>query len=116
MAEEYSSDRSPLGGGSLGWVKHTGEPFLANLEKIFFYRPKGTVEVAETPAGFHVVKVDDRVAPSKAVRLATIVNAISPSNETVNKLYNDAQNLASGKNSSGWFAGGYSEFDAIRPV
>ena len=56
------------------------EPF----SKYVFSRRKGSLGIAETPFGFHIIEIQDKY---DAVKLATVAKKIIPSEETSNDVF-----------------------------
>jgi len=55
----------------------------------------GSVVIAETPFGFHVIQVVEKKPDVKKVRVATVVRELIPSTETYQQTYAKASKLAS---------------------
>lgn len=93
MAKKYSDDPSVAeNGGSAGWTGYTG--MSPEIENFLFFSPKGSVQVIESPMGYHVFRVDDTKGTSMAYKVATITNFISPSRESAAVAQNKAQSVA----------------------
>ncbi|WP_196885980.1 peptidylprolyl isomerase [Aureivirga sp. CE67] len=102
LAMKYSDGPSANKGGDLGWNKD-GVMVPAFNDFTFDEKNKvGTIDLVETPFGFHVIKIDDRKA-EKAIKLATIALTIEPSEETENKIFEDAELFASKVSENGNF-------------
>lgn len=71
LAKQESADSTAAKGGDLGWL--TQEQLPSPLDKAVFSLRKGEISDAiETPAGFHIVKVDDvREAKTQSLKDAT---------------------------------------------
>ena len=95
LAKEYSDDPSAAqNDGSMGWTAYS-EGISPEMEQFLFFHPKGSLQVIETPMGYHVFRIDDLKGSSTAYKVATITNFISPSRETAAVALGKAQELAS---------------------
>lgn len=98
VADAINSDGTKGKGGDIGWVTKD-QAFSPNFDKDFaeflFNNKKGTVRVVETKFGFHVIKIDDQTKYKDAVQLLTLARQISPSVETENEFYQQAESFAS---------------------
>ncbi|MBR4403138.1 MAG: peptidylprolyl isomerase [Flavobacteriales bacterium] len=93
MALKYSMDPSAAENKGLQqWVKYSGEN--GPIEDFIFFSPKGSIGVIETPAGYHVVKVEDQKDFGKSYKMATVTHFINPSKETSAVILGAAQNLS----------------------
>lgn len=93
MANKYSMDPSVgQNNGLQQWVKYSGEN--GSIEDFIFFSPKGAISVIETPAGYHVVKVEDQKDFGKSYKMATVTHFINPSKETSATLMTNAQKLS----------------------
>lgn len=73
-------------GGDMGFIsKDTG--FAKGYKDFAFANPVGTIGIAETEFGYHIINITDR---QDAVKLATIAQKIQPSETTNNKTYEQA--------------------------
>lgn len=102
LAREYSADQnSAVNGGDLGWF--TQAQMIQPFSDSVFFAKKKEVKVVATQYGFHVVQVTDMTKPVEKVRLAVITKEITPSQQTINKIYNDARTFASDVNTEAEF-------------
>ncbi len=85
LAEKFSNGPSASKGGDLGWF--TYGRMVPEFNTFAFNNKKGKIGVVKTIFGYHVVKIEDQKNVSKAVKLATIVRAIVPSDATDNEAY-----------------------------
>ena len=85
LAEKFSNGPSASKGGDLGWF--TYGRMVPEFNTFAFNNKKGKIGVVKTIFGYHVVKIEDQKNISKAVKLATIVRAIVPSDATDNEAY-----------------------------
>jgi peptidylprolyl isomerase/peptidyl-prolyl cis-trans isomerase D len=88
LATEFSDDSSKDNGGDLG--SSTPGRMVPPFDKFIFNNPQGTIGVVETDFGFHVVEVGKQSEPKKAIKLATVVKTIEPSDKTINEIFADA--------------------------
>ncbi|MBE0651276.1 MAG: peptidylprolyl isomerase [Bacteroidales bacterium] len=104
LAKEYSDDPSvKKNNGDLGWFAD-GQmvgPFNDAVEKT----PVGKFTVAETPFGFHVIKVDGKKDYEQKVKVAVITQDVVASNDTYQNVFakasefvTNAKNLTSFEN------------------
>lgn len=98
IADEVNTDGTKGKGGDIGWITKA-QGFSPNFDIDFaeylFNNKKGTVKVVETKFGFHIIKIDDQTEYKKAVQLITLSREITPSIDTENKFYQDAETFAS---------------------
>ena len=59
-----------------------------------FIAKKNEVKITRTNYGFHVLQVTDRSTPVEKVLVGIIAKEITPSQQTINKIYNDARTFA----------------------
>jgi len=86
LAAEFSADPSNKDtGGDLGWA--SPGTFVPAFDDFLFSQNEGTIDVVETDFGFHVIHIEEQTAPEKAVKLATIVRDIEPSEKSLNNLF-----------------------------
>jgi parvulin-like peptidyl-prolyl isomerase len=91
LAEEFSNGPTASKGGDLGWF--TYGRMVPEFNSFAFNNVKGKIGVVKTIFGYHVVKIEDRKNVSKAVKLATIVRNILPSDATDNDYYAKASSF-----------------------
>ena len=73
-------------GGDMGFIsKDTG--FAKGYKDFVFANPVGTIGLAETEFGYHIINVTDK---QDAIKLATIARKIEPSEATNDKTYTTA--------------------------
>ena len=85
LAKDFSNGPTASKGGDLGWF--TYGRMVPEFNSFAFNNKKGKIGVVKTIFGYHVVKIDDQKNVGKAVKLATIVRAILPSDATDNDVY-----------------------------
>lgn len=88
LATEFSDDSSKDNGGELG--NSTPGRMVPPFDAFIFNNPTGTLGVVETDFGFHVVEVGKQSDPKKAIKLATVVKNIEPSEKTINNIFSEA--------------------------
>ena len=93
MAKQFSSDKSNADkGGELDWFNYNR--MTPAFRDFSFNNKKGTIDVVETPFGFHIVKIDDAKNMQTVLKLATFGRKIVPSEATENAIYRDAEQFA----------------------
>lgn len=93
LARKYSADQnSAVNGGDLGWF--TQEMMIPAFSDSAFIAKKNEVKITRTNYGFHVLQVTDRTTPVEKVLVGIIAKEITPSQQTINKIYNDARTFA----------------------
>jgi len=117
LARNNSADtKAADNGGNLGWVKlasPTGPAAFPAFRNAVFYRGRqGDVLTAQTPQGFHIIKINQSNPTKEAVKVGIISRDIYPSDVTVGNTYSLANNFASENRSLSSFkaaaeAGGY---------
>jgi len=94
VAEDNSSDTgSGAKGGDLGWIIPTTS-FTPEYKNFAFDEPKGTMEIVESPFGFHIIDIQDQRNTAKAVKVATYSKKIVASDETESVIYQNAESFA----------------------
>ncbi len=94
LAVQSSDDPSVQNNnGDMGWF--ADGYMVTNFNEAVIDNEVGSVVVAESPFGFHVISVDDKTEALKKVRVGTIVREVVPSNETYQQTYAKASKLAS---------------------
>ncbi|TMM32081.1 peptidylprolyl isomerase [Polaribacter aestuariivivens] len=93
LAKEFSSDKSNADkGGELDWFNYNR--MTPAFRDFSFTNKKGTIDVVETPFGFHVVKIDETKNEQKVLKLATFSRNIVPSEKTENEVFQKAEQFA----------------------
>ncbi|MDP2686071.1 MAG: peptidylprolyl isomerase [Aequorivita sp.] len=88
LATQFSDDSSKDNGGDLG--SSTPGRMVPPFDKFIFNNPTGTIGLVETDFGFHVVEVGKQSTPKTAIKLATVVKTIEPSDKTINDVFSEA--------------------------
>ena len=93
IAVEISDDPSVLkNSGNLGWF--ADGTMLYPFNQAVLEGKKGDVSIVETRYGYHIIRIDDKLQPTKKVRVAIIDRAIEPSNQTYQNVYTEASKFA----------------------
>ncbi len=93
LADEFSDDGSvKQNHGDLGWFADGN--MVPQFNEAVLNTKVGHFTVAETPFGFHVIKVTGKHKPVKKVKVAIIKQEIVPSNETYQSVFAKASKLA----------------------
>ncbi|WP_124979507.1 peptidylprolyl isomerase [Nonlabens xiamenensis] len=73
----------------IGWVVYSGNAknFAPGFTEFLFSNEEGTIGIAESSFGYHIIRIDEAKAPEEAVKLATISKKIYPSKKTGNDIY-----------------------------
>lgn len=89
LAKEFSSDRqSKSKGGKLGKVAYGR--FFEELNDFIFENQVDFKGSLESQYGYHIVQLLDKNEPKKAMKIATLVREVSPSEETLNNIFKEA--------------------------
>lgn len=77
----------------IGWVVKSGNAsgFAAGFTKFLFENSQGTIGVAESTFGYHIIRIDEVKAPTNSLKLATVAKKIESSKATGKKLFNTVQ-------------------------
>lgn len=95
IAQKHSAD--PNGrqtGGEWGWLRE-GLSGSAEFDSIVFSAKVGDVVKVSTPQAVLVVKVNQKTAPVKKVRVAIIANKVVPGKKTEEEAFDKANNFIS---------------------
>ncbi|MGH1383768.1 peptidylprolyl isomerase [Kordia sp.] len=96
IAKKLSDDTSAPQGGDLTWFNIISSKRLTPKFKDFAYEKEvGTIDVLETPFGFHVIEVEDQKNPQKTVKFATINREVEVTDETLQNLFTVSSKLQS---------------------
>ena len=97
LARQYSADQNTsVNGGDFGWF--TQDQMLQPIADSAFFSNKNEVKVVRSNYGFHVLQVTDRSKPVEKVQIGIIAKEITPSQQTINKIYNDARTFTNNIN------------------
>ena len=76
---------------------HPGSDAPTNC-RFSFFSNKNEVKVVRSNYGFHILQVTDRSKPVDKVQIGIVAKEITPSQQTINKIYNDARTFANNIN------------------
>lgn len=94
MATQFSDDPSVFeNSGDLGFLA-PGDA-VEEFDEFITNNKVGDRAVVETPFGFHIVSIDEKRNEQRAVKVATIVKTVYPSDATTTKLFADATRFES---------------------
>ena len=89
LVTEFSSDKGSVDkGGEYDFhpITQMVKPF-SNFE---FQNEVGDIDVVQTVFGFHIIEILDQKNISRAVKVATIVRTVEPSEKTIDATFNEA--------------------------
>ncbi|MCK0130198.1 peptidylprolyl isomerase [Flavobacteriaceae bacterium F08102] len=117
IAEENSSDvTSAVKGGDLGWIVSTTN-FTPEYKDFAFDERKGTIDVIESPFGYHIIEIQDQRNIAKAVKIATFSTKIYASEETESVVYQNAESFTAAVENGKSFEEAAKENDlTVQPV
>lgn len=88
LASEFSADASNKeDAGDLGWF--TPGTMVPAFNDFVFTGEEGSIGVVETRFGYHVIDIQEQTEEERAIKLATIVRNVEPSEKTINDLFTD---------------------------
>lgn len=101
LVRRVSEDRGSVDkGGDYGWWNENAN-WVESFKNFGLTKPKGELAVVESVFGFHIMEVVDVSASDhNNYRLEQIFKAISPSEETQKRIFDEAKQFA-GENSTG---------------
>ena len=93
LAATLSDDQSAqTNAGDLGWFKD-GQ-MVVPFNNFVLDNKVGTIGIAETDFGYHIIEVTGKKEPQKMVRLATITYEVAPSTKTYQDVFAKASKFA----------------------
>ena len=98
LAKDFSNGPTASKGGDLGWF--TYGRMVPEFNSFVFNNKQGKIDVVKTVFGYHVVKIEEQKNIEKAVKIATIVRSILPSDETDNVYYAKASSFVNANKTS----------------
>ena len=102
LAREFSADpNSAVNGGDIGWF--TQDMLAPTLRDTLFLSRRGEIILLPSQAGFVILQVAGQTRPVQKVRVGIITKEISPSEQTINKVYNEARLFADNVNTTAEF-------------
>jgi peptidylprolyl isomerase/peptidyl-prolyl cis-trans isomerase D len=90
----YFTENTDLAKGEdIGWVVNSGNAsgFAPGFTKFLFDNTQGTVGIAESSFGYHIIRIDEAKAPTNSLKLATVAKKIEASKATGKQLFNTVQ-------------------------
>ena len=116
IAQNYSSDPgSASKKGSLGWFGYSA--MVPEFRDFCFENKRKSVGIVRTAYGFHIIKIENQKNFKKAYKLATISRQIQASENTENKVFEQAETFANDIRNGGDFVAIAKERSyAINPV
>jgi peptidyl-prolyl cis-trans isomerase D len=92
FAKQFGTDGTSANGGELGWFafKNMVRPFSDSC----FFKPVGSLMKVKTQYGTHIVKIRDAKLYNRRVQLATVKKNVTPSQETYQTFYAQANKIA----------------------
>ncbi len=115
LAQRYSADQgSAEKGGDLGWFTE-GRMVEEFNDYCFSADTKaGDVGKVTTRFGIHIIRIDEKTAPVEKVLVAIVDNTIEPSDETYEKVYNEASSFAINNNTMEKFLDAGSQYAILQ--
>ncbi len=94
LAKDNSDDPgSGSKGGKLGWFDD--KTMVESFSRFSFTHKVGNIGLVYTNFGFHIIEILDQKGANKGLKLVNIVREINPSDETFERIYNEASQFAS---------------------
>lgn len=87
---DYFKENTEIAKGEdLGWTVYTGNSrnLAEGYRNFLFENEKGSIGIAESTFGYHIIRIDDTKKPLEQVKLATISNKVSASKQTSKDLF-----------------------------
>ncbi|WP_298950354.1 peptidylprolyl isomerase [uncultured Nonlabens sp.] len=87
--EYFKENKEVANGQDIGWVIYSGNArnFAPGFTKFLYENENGTVGIAESSFGYHIIRIDDVAAPKPAVKLATVAKKVLASKQTGKELF-----------------------------
>ena len=98
LAKKYSADTSSkVKGGDLGYF--TSGTMVPAFNDYVFENAAGDIAIVETQFGYHIISITDQKNKQKAIKLATVVQDVEPSETTLNDVFKNTTRfeMAAGK-------------------
>jgi peptidyl-prolyl cis-trans isomerase D len=90
LARKFSADpNSAVNGGDVGWFSQEMLPAL--LRDTLFLAQKNEVKLIPSQGSLIILQVSGRTAPVEKVMVGIVTKEIGPSEQTVNKIYNEVR-------------------------
>ncbi|PQJ20498.1 peptidylprolyl isomerase [Nonlabens tegetincola] len=76
----------------IGWVTYSGNArnFAEGFRNFLYDNDKGTIGIAESSFGYHIIRIDDTAAPVDLYKIASISKAVKPSKATTKAMRKEA--------------------------
>ncbi|AGC77121.1 peptidylprolyl isomerase/peptidyl-prolyl cis-trans isomerase D [Nonlabens dokdonensis] len=87
--EYFKENKEVANGQDIGWVVYSGNArnYAAGFTKFLYENEEGTVGIAESAFGYHIIRIDDVAAPKDAIKLATVAKKVIASKKTGKELF-----------------------------
>lgn len=97
LAKKYSADpKAKLQGGNKRWVKSSDQELPEQVRYDLFYRYKnGDIFKTDLGGGHYIMQITNAGGSKEGVKVGFLSKIVSPSDETVNAIYNNAQTFVS---------------------
>ncbi|PRP67299.1 SurA N-terminal domain-containing protein [Nonlabens agnitus] len=91
--EYYQENEPQILAQDLGWVVYSGNAaqFAPGYTKFLYDNNEGTVGVAESSFGYHIIRIDETAGAGEAIKLATVAKKVNASKATSKSLYTKTQ-------------------------
>jgi peptidyl-prolyl cis-trans isomerase D len=89
LAKTFSTDGSAQQGGELGTFARG--KMVPVFEDAAFNGKKGDLVIVTTQFGVHLIQIEDQKGSAKAIKVAVVDKAVTPSSQTQTMAYNKAQ-------------------------
>ncbi|BAO55445.1 peptidylprolyl isomerase [Nonlabens marinus] len=91
--EYYQENEPQILAQDIGWVVYSGNAaqFAPGYTEFLYNNNEGSVGVAESGFGYHVIRIDETGAAGEAIKLATVAKKVMPSKATTKNLYTQTQ-------------------------
>ena len=89
----YEENAPQILAQDIGWVVYSGNAaqFAPGYTEFLYNNNEGTVGVAESSFGYHVIRIDETGGEGEALKLATVAKRIIASKSTSKSLYTQTQ-------------------------
>lgn len=115
LAAEFSADASNKDkAGDLGWA--APGTFVPAFEEFLLQEEEGAIDVVETEFGYHVIQIQEQSDREKAVKVATIVREIEPSEKSLNNLFAEVTKFEIAAREGDFEAVAKESGEEVRPV
>lgn len=90
LSQKSDDPTSVQNKGNLGWTKNNAQGLVPEYQKFLNENPKGAIGIAETPFGYHIIRIDNKSPLKPSYQLAIVLKSINPSKKTESELYTNA--------------------------